>query len=167
MKDTDRPITEIEQQLRRARLAGPSEELKARVLDTARETWKNAPAEMPWRVPLRRFGLSAVAALLIVSSANYVSALMVAPWQAGRPAVARVVATDAEDMPEMLYSPFVQHVLATCGTPAQDGAALLDYLQKVHETLDGAEQDDAAEGSGPAGRESRLSPVGAKIKRYV
>ncbi len=162
MKEAERQFEEFERRLRLVRLAEPSAECKARILGAARETWKNAPAEVPWRIPLRHLGLSAAAAILIVSSANYFSAQAVAPWQAGRPVAARIVAADLEDMPEMPYSPFVRQLIATCGTSARDTSALLDYLQSVQETVNGAEPDEAAEGSGPEEQESLKGKIGIR-----
>jgi hypothetical protein len=152
MRPADGQFDEIEQCLKRARPTGPSAELKARVVGSARETWRQAPADIPWRIPLRHLGISAAAAVLIVSCANYFSAAAVAPWQAGRPGTVRMQATHFEDTPEALYSPFVRHLIATSGTPAQDASALLDYFQSVRKTLEGAEQDEA-NGSGPSERE--------------
>ena len=105
--------------------------------------------------------------MLIVSCANYFSAAAVAPWQAGRPVTIRMEAAIFEDMPEMPYSPFVRHLIATLRMPAHDASVLLDYFQSVRKTLDGAEQDDAADGSGPSEHESRLLPAGSKIDSYV
>ncbi len=167
MRLSDAQFDEIEQCLKRARLAEPAAELKARIVGSARETWTKAPADIPWRIPLRHLAISAAAAVLIVSSANYFSMAAVAPWQAGRPVTARMQAAHLEDMPEMPYSPFVRHLIATSGMPAYDASVLLDYFQSVRKALDGAEQDDAADGSGPGERESRLLPAGAKIDSYV
>jgi hypothetical protein len=162
MKKTNKRFDEIEQQLQKAHLAEPTDELKARILGAARETWKKEPAEVPWRIPLRRLGLSAVAALLIVSCANYFSTQAVAPWQAGRPVAARIVAADLEDTPEMPYNPFVRQLIATCGTSARGTSALLDYLQSVQETVNGVEPDDAAEGPGPEEQESLKGKIGIR-----
>ena len=73
MKAADGPFEEMEQRLRQARLAGPSAELKTRIVGSARETWSKAPADIPWRIPLRHLAVSAAAAVLIVSCANYFS----------------------------------------------------------------------------------------------
>jgi hypothetical protein len=167
MKAADGQFEEIEQRLNQARLAEPSAVLKARIVGSARETWSKAPADIPWRIPLRHLAVSAAAAVLIVSSANYFSAAAVAPWQANRPVTVRVEAAHFEDMPEMPYSPFVRHLIATSGAPGHDASALLNYFQSVRKTLEGAEQDDAADASGPDERESRLLPAGAKIDSYV
>jgi hypothetical protein len=167
MRPADGQFDEIEQRLKQARLAEPSDEFKARVLGSARETWAKAPADIPWRIPLRHLAISAAAAVLIVSSANYFSTAAVAPWQASRPVTIRMEAANSEDMPEMPYSPFVRHLIATSGAPAHDASVLLDYFQNVRKTLDGAEQDEAADGSGPGDQESRLLPAGAKIDSYV
>lgn len=166
MKATDRQFDDIEQYLKQARPAQPSDELKARIIGSAQETWRQAPVDIPWRIPLRHLGLSAAAAVLIVSCANYFSAQAVAPWQAGRPGTIRMEATHFEDTPEMPYSPFVRHLIATSGTPAHDASALLNYFQSVRKTPEGTEQDDAATGPGPGEQESRL-PAGSKISAYV
>ena len=60
----------------------------------------------------------------------------------------------------MPYSPFVRHLIATSGAPAPDASVLLDYFQNVRKTLDGAEQDDAADGSGPEEQESLEGKIG-------
>ena len=166
MKEADNQFDKIEQQLRMARLVEPTDESKARILGAARDTWKKEPAEVPWRIPLRRLGLSAAAALLIVSCADYVSNLMVAPWQAGRPAPARMVAVEWEDEAQIPSNPFVRHLIATCGTSACDVSALLEYLQSIRETVNGTEPDDGADGSGPAVPESQLFPARAKTRLY-
>ncbi len=167
MKAADRQFDEIEQRLKQARLAEPSAELKRahrRFGDEKRGS--KAPADIPWRIPLRHLAVSAAAAVLIVSSADYFSTAAVAPWQASRPVTTRMEAANFEDTPEMPYSPFVRHLIATSGAPAHDASVLLNYFQSVRKTLDGAEQDDAADGSGPDDRESRL-PAGSKIDSYV
>jgi hypothetical protein len=160
MKTADGQFDEIEQRLKRARLVEPSAELKVRVVGSAQETWRQTPADIPWRIPLRHLGISAAAAVLIVSCANYFSTAAVAPWQAGRPGIVRMQAARFEDTPEALYSPFVRHLIATSGTPAQDASALLDYFQSVRKTLEGAEQDEAADGSGPGDPESLEGKMG-------
>lgn len=167
MRKIDEKLNEVERLLKKVRLVEPSEELRAQVVGAARETWEKAPADIPWRVPLRHLGLSAAAAMLIVSCANYYSVRTVAPWQAGRPVAARLASASWEDTPEMPYSPLVRHLIATCGAPASDASALLDYIQSVRKTLEGAEEDDAADGSGPSEHESRLLPAGSKIDSYV
>jgi hypothetical protein len=167
MRPSDAQFDEIEQCLKHARLVEPPAELQARIVGSARETWRQAPAESPWRIPLRHLAISAAAAVLIVSSANYFSMAAVAPWQASRPLTGRMQAANLEDTPEMPYSPFVRRLIATSGAPAHDAAVLLDYLQSVQKTLEGAEQDEAADGSGPGERESRLLPAGAKTNSYV
>lgn len=167
MRPADRQFDEIEHCLKQARLAEPSAELKTRIVGSARETWTKAPADIPWRIPLRHLAISAAAAVLIVSSANYFSRTAVAPWQADRPVTVRTQTANLDDMAEMPYSPFVRRLIATSGVPAHDASILLDYLQTVRKTLEGAEPDEAADGSGPEERESRLLPAGAKIDSYV
>ena len=166
MNEANEQNIKIERLLRKARLAEPSPELKARVLGAGREAWREAPADASWRIGLRRLGVSAAAAAVIVSSANYLSSQAVAPWQAGPAVAAQMEPANFEDMPESPYSPFVRHLLATDRSPAQNAAALLDYVEKVRETLNGTEPDDAAERSGPDDRESRLFPAGTKIDLY-
>ncbi len=166
MKTPDQQFGEIEQRLKQARLVEPSAELKQRTIGAAKEAWKKAPADIPWQVPLRHLAVSAAAAVLIVSCANYFSSAAVAPWQAGRPGTVRMQTARFENMPGMPYSPFVRHLIATSGAPAHDAAVLLNYFQNVRKTLNGAESDDTTDGSGPGERESRL-PAGSKIDSYV
>ena len=167
MKATDRQFDEMEQRLKQARLAKLSDELKARIVGSARQTWRTAPADIPWRIPLRRLAISAAAAVLIVSCANYFSSAAVAPWQADRPGTVRMQAAHSQDTPEMPYSPFVRNLIATSGTPTYDASALLDYFQNARRTLDGAEPDEATDGSGPGERESRLLPAGSRIDTHA
>jgi hypothetical protein len=154
MKKTDKKLEEVEHLLRKVRLAEPPAELKARIVGTAEKAWKETPADILWRIPLRHLGLSTAAAVLIVSCANYFSARAVAPWQADRPVAARLQAADFEDMPEGPYRPFVRDLLALGRSPAQSAAALLDYVQKVRATLSGAEQEEGADRPGPNEHES-------------
>ena len=166
MNEADEKGIEIERFLKKARLAEPSSEVKARVIGAAKEAWSEAPADASWRIGLRRLAISAAAAVVLVSSANYFSGQAVARWQAGPVVAAKMAPANFEDMPESPYSPFVMHLMATGRSPAQNAAALLDYVEKVRETLNGAEQDDAAERSGSGEHESRLLPVGSKIDLY-
>ena len=159
MNETDEQNIEIERLLKKARLAEPSPELKARVIGAARKAWSETPADASWRIGLRRLGVSAAAAVVIVSSANYFSGQAVAPWQAGPVVTAKMAPADFEDMPEAPYSPFVRHLIAMGRSPAQNAAALLDYVEKVRETLRGAEQDDTMERPGPTGQKSWLLPA--------
>ena len=184
MNRSDKRFEEIERRLLRVRLAEPPAELKMRIVGAAEKAWQEAPADIPWRIPLRHLGLSAAAAVLIVSGANYFSVQAVAPWQADRLAAAPPAYAEgspssnhggdahdteeagSEDMPEVLYSPFVRNLLALGQSPAQNVAALLDYMQSVRKALNSTEQDDAAEGSGPGKHESRLPPAGTIIDWY-
>jgi len=75
----------MERLLKKARLAEPSAEFKARITRAAKEAWNEPPVEMPWRIGLRRLAVSAAAAVLMISSANYYSIWSVARWQAGPP----------------------------------------------------------------------------------
>ncbi len=60
----------------------------------------------------------------------------------------------------MPYSPFVRNLLAMGRSPAQNAAALLDYVEKVRATLNGAEQEEAVERPGPDEHESLKGNIG-------
>ena len=158
---------EVEQLLRKVRLAEPSAELKSQIVGTAREMWEKAPADIPWRIPLRHLAVSVAAAVLIVWFADYYSLQAVTPWQANRPVAPRMqMAADAEDLTEMPYNPFVRHLMAAGRAPASEATALLNYVQRVRDTLNGAGQEETTESPNPGGPESRLVPVGSKIVLY-
>ena len=160
MSKTNHDNHEIEQVLRKVRPTEPSAELRERVVSASRKAWKETPAEIPWQIPFRRLAISAAAAVLIVSCANLFSRQAVVRWRADRPAVARVPTAEFDEMWEVPYSPFVQHLVAVRRSSERDPSALSDYFERLRGAFDETEpQMDDADGSGPTGSRSRLIPT--------
>jgi len=147
MKEENREDGEIERLLAKARPAEPSGELKAQVIGAARDVWKETPAEDAWRIGLRRLAVSAAAALLIVSSANYFSNRAVSRWHPGRPVATRMSSADFEDMLETPYGPFMRHLVAMRKSSTPNPSALRDYVDGLRETLGGTEENPAERGT--------------------
>jgi hypothetical protein len=167
MNKVDPENNDIERLLRKVRPAEPSAELKARITGAAQEAWKEAPAETPWRIGLRRLALSAAAAILIVYGADSFSTRSVARWQAGPLIAAQMTPADLEDVPEAPYGPFVRHLMAIRQSSGRDPVTLLHYLERMQESLRGLEQDDAPDGPDATERRSRLVPVPSDIGWHV
>jgi hypothetical protein len=163
MKEADQRREEIERRLQKARLEGPSAELRTRTVSAMRETWKKAPADIPWRIPLRRLGLAAAAAVLLVSCTNSYSVWSVARWQAGPRVAVKMIATDFEEAPEVPYGPFVQHLLAVRRSSARNSAILLQYAERWRDSAEGAELPEGTEEPDTVERRSRLVPVASDI----
>jgi len=151
----------IERLLKRARLAEPSADLRSRVVGAMKDAWQEAPPEVPWQIPLRRLGLSAAAAVLLISGANYYSTWSVAHWHAGPRLAARMTAADFDDTPEIPYGPFVQHLIAVRRSSARDSALLLQYVGRSHDPGDGLEGIETTDEPDTLERRSRLVPVGS------
>jgi hypothetical protein len=158
MNETDRENNEIECLLRRAKLPEPSAELKERVTSAARHAWDQAAPDVPWQVPVRRLLVSAAAAVLMISLANYCGDHVSAGRQSREsPAVAEVP-SDLGNWPEMPYSTLVRH-LAMTNKPVHNPAAFLEYMEKLREILDESEPTEAPAPRAPVEHRSRLLPT--------
>jgi hypothetical protein len=148
MKEMNRESNEVEQRLKRARLAEPSAELKARIVGAARETWAKAPADIPWRIPLRHLALSTAAAVLIMALANLYGDQLSAPRLHPRPSV---VCRETVDLDTLAEVPVDCRIVGYAHSPPSMFAqwesvgtahpTLLDYAGQVRQTLKETEQD--------------------------
>ncbi len=173
MSTTDEQHSRIEHLLKRARPPGPSVELRERVLGAARKAWKEAPAEVPWQIPLRRLAMSAAAAIVIVSSTNCFSEHAVSQWRADRPAVARAPlakapTSDSDETWEEPYGPFMQHLIAVRRCPARDPLAVIDSLDRLREAFQNTRQgiEEVDESDSP-GFKSGRTPAGSDCRRHA
>ncbi len=157
---------EIERLLRKARLAEPSAEFKERVIRAAGRAWNEAPARAPWRIGVGRLVGAAVAAVLIVSFANYLSERVLAPWQHRGPVAVSVSSSDLDEFFELSYGPLVGQIAAARAAVGDEAFAPFDYMEKVRETLAETEQGDASDTLTPAGGRSRLLPARPDFYRY-
>jgi len=159
MNETDRDNHEVEQLLRKVRPVEPSAEARQRITGAAREAWNESGAGRTWRIAFRRLGVSAAAAVVMISIAEYASYRAVAPWQScGPPAVARVEIEEIEEWPEMPRSPALRQLVATRRPAGPDAATLLDYMERMRETLSETEQGRSPKAPAPTNGRSGLLP---------
>jgi hypothetical protein len=158
MSETGRNNNEIERLLRRAKLPEPSAELKERVTSAARKAWNEASPDIPWQVPVRQLAISAAAAMLMVSLANYYGDHMLTGWQPNGSASAVEEPSDSGDWPQTPYSSLVRH-LAMMNKPVRNPSALLEYMEKLREILGEREPPEVPDPGAPAGHRSRLLPT--------
>lgn len=158
MNETGRDNNEIERLLRRAKLPEPSAELKERVTSAAKKAWDQAAPDIPWQVPFRRLAISAAAAVLMISLANYCGDHVFASQQSHRLAAATEESPDLGDWPQMPYSSLVRHPAMT-NKPLRNPSAPLEYMEKLREILDESEPPEVPDPGAPAGHRSRLLPT--------
>jgi hypothetical protein len=154
MNETSKENDDVERLLRRARLPEPSAELKERVTSAARRAWDQAAPDIPWQVPVRRLGVAAAAAMLMVTLANYCGDSVPADRQS------HGFTTTTEEPPDLgdwlqPYSPIARHLAMTSKSP-RNPAALLEYMAKVREFLGEDEHGEAPDAATPVERRSRL-----------
>ena len=158
MNETSRENQEIERLLRRAKLPEPSAELKERVITAARQAWGQTTPDIPWQIPIRRLVVSAAAAVLMVSLANYCGDHACAGWQSNGSTAAAEEPADSGDWPEMSYSPLVRH-LTTINRPVRSPATLLEYMEKLREILGESDPGEAPDAGAPVEYKSHLLPM--------
>ncbi len=173
MSTTDEQYDKTERLLKRVQPLEPSDELRERIMDAARKAWKETPAEVPWQIPLRRLAMSAAAAIVIVSSANYFSNRAVGRWRADQPVVAsvplaKVPPGDSDETWEEPYGPFMQHLVAVRRSPARDPQAVIDSLDKLREMFQDTPQniDEVDESDSPGFKSGRM-PAGSDCRWHA
>jgi len=160
MNEKDLENDKIEHLLRRAHIPEPSPLLKERITTEARKVWNQTSLELPWQIPLRRLVASAAAAVFIISIANFSSYLALKKWRPGDVQATREQLPDLETLPEMLYSPFVRHLVSVNRRPSiTDASALRDYAERVRQALQETQQNGASNEQVPNGGRSRLLPI--------
>jgi hypothetical protein len=159
MNETSRDNSEIERLLRRAKLPEPSAKLKERVTSAARKAWDQAVPDVPWQIAIRRLAMSAAAAVLMVSVADYCADRVLAGRQPHGLAAAIEEPRDLGDWPEMPYSPLVRHLAMTNKSSARNLATLLEYVAKIRQILDESDPGEAPDAGAPVEYKSRLLPT--------
>lgn len=156
MTEMDRENNEIERLLRRAKLSEPSAELKERVTSAARKAWAEAAPDVPWQIPVRRLMVSAAAAVLMVSLANYWADRVPAGRQSHGFAADTEEARELDDWLQMPCSRLVRHLgnKASACSPA----TLREHMEKVRQILDESESPSRPDAV-PVERRSRFLPA--------
>lgn len=139
MNEQDQANNETERLLGKTRLAGPSPRLKAQITEAARNTWRQTQGDVHWIIPLRRLGLSAAAAVLIVLLADYVSEQAVTQHRPGA-VPARRELPDLDILPKAPYGALVKYPVMAIRKPSRnDTSALREYSRRMQELLDEAQ----------------------------
>ncbi|MBN2134030.1 MAG: hypothetical protein JW741_31290 [Sedimentisphaerales bacterium] len=157
----------VERLLQAARPGAPIGQLKARVTKAAREAWREGPADVPWRVPLRRLAVSAAAAALIVSLANLAADRSLMRGRAGGARVAQRETVDLEGVPEEVYGSVARRLLAAnLRAPQAVGARLEEYREQMRQVLEEAQENGVANPPRAPNGRSRLLPVPSASEAY-
>jgi len=157
----------VERLLQAARLSEPSGQLKDRVTGAAREAWRQGAADVPWRVPLRRVAVSAVAAALIVSLANLAADVSVVRGQTEAARVAHREVAELEAVPEEVYGSVTRRLLAANFRAYEAAAERLEqYRQQMRQVLDEAQENGVTNPPRAPNGRSRLLPVPSASEAY-
>jgi len=162
MSETGRENHEIERFLRRAKLAEPSAELKERVTRAARQAWDQTAQDVPWQVPIRRLALSAAAAVLMISLANYYGDHARAGRESPGSAATVEEMSDVGDGEQVPYSTLVRHLTMT-NRSVRNPAALVDYMEKLREMLRENEPPETPDSGAGIDYRSRLLPTQSRF----
>ncbi len=161
-QNDDHEHADTERLLRRVRPTEPSTQLKALVLQTAREAWPGASTNIPWQIPIRRLALSAVAATVLISLAN-----LYADHASGHEPAAIPIAEHVEPCdPEVMTVPnasSIRYVVTTVRSIPTDASILSNHLEEVRETLGATERDEKSDGPDPIERRSRLHQIPSSL----
>jgi hypothetical protein len=150
----------LEHLLRRAYIPEPSPLLKERITTEARKEWNQTSVEMPWQIPVKRLVASAVAAVFIISIANFSSSHSLKKWRPGDVRVTREQLPDLETLSEMPYSLFVRHLVSVNRRASMTNAsALRNYVERMRQILKETQQNGASNEQVPDGGRSRLLPA--------
>jgi hypothetical protein len=157
MNEIDRENNEIEHLLRRAKLPEPPAELKERAIRAARKAWNEAAPDVPWHIPIRRLAISAAAAVLMISLANYCADRVAVAQQSHEFAVSTVETPELDDWLQMPRSRLVRHLGSKASVYSP--ATLRERMEKVRQMLDGSESTEPPDAGAPLEQRSRLLPA--------
>ncbi len=125
MKDKRIDNEPLEDFLRKAHLPEASPELKQRIVAEARRAWKQTSERVSWRIPFRRLGAAAAAAVLIIWLTNYSSDRALDKWRSWEAFAVELLPGELETLPGMPYSPFAKHLATVSRKPSGIGASAL------------------------------------------
>jgi hypothetical protein len=168
MNGTDAEKDRIERLMKAACLPGPSDALKARVMEATQNAWRRDSIDIPARILLRRLVASAAAAVIVIALANRYSDRAVSPWQTGSVAVAIQEPFDLEALLESPHPVAGQHLIRLRGRQpsAIDASTLRGHVERVREILNETQGDGDSKSSTPGGARSRMVPTRPGFNSY-
>ncbi len=157
MSELNEEHVECERILRRARASDPSDELRSRIAQAAREAWRDTVPSVPWQVPVGRLVASTMAATIVISLANLYGDHASTNRPAPEPTAEHAEPCDLDVMTEP--NPSLVRYAVMAGSPAQpDASALFKYVKRARETLREIEHNETPDEPNPVERRSRLLP---------
>lgn len=156
MSEKDHSHEQIERLLKQARPAGPSESLKARVTEAARAAWEQAPAEVPWQIPVWRLLVSAAAAAIIIALGNQFGDFARPGAMSGPIAAADVSNPELEELVETVYGPSRIRLVARRRRLDIPETTLRARAESIEQMLDEMDNKGAQGQSTPSGGRSWL-----------
>jgi hypothetical protein len=157
---------ETERLLKNVRPVEPSAPLKERVVGAAHQAWHENATDTPWRIALGRLAAAAVAAIFIVSCANYLSNRAIAPWRSQSPTAVNTQRGSVEEFPEISFGPLLGRVAALQSTTGREVSAALAHREELQEMLIETEPDGPADTPAPTEGRSRMLPARPGFYHY-
>lgn len=157
MNEPKQEHDKIERLLEASRVAGPSESLKERVTGAARAAWEQAPAEVPWQIPVWRLLVSAAAAAIIIACGNHLGDITLHETPSSGPAAAGVANPELEELAQTIYGSARNRLGAGRRRgPESQEATLRDRIESVQQILDEMENNGVYGQPTRSGGRSRL-----------
>ena len=166
MNKRNKADNETERLLAKTRLAEPSRQLKEQITEAARNAWRETRGDVHWMIALRRLGLSAAAAVLIVLLADYVSEQVVTKHHRGDVSVRREL-PDLDALPEAPYGALARYHVMAIRKPSRNGtSALREYSRRMQELLDEAQHHGVSDPPDSIDGSSHVLPVQPRLASY-
>ena len=167
MSETDLDRDKIERLMKAARLPGPSDALKARVIEATQKVWRRDSIDIPARILLRRLVASAAAAVIVVALADRYSDRTVPPWRPGDIAAAYQEPFELEVFLESPHSAATPHRRVRGRQPAAiDASALRGHVERFREILSETLGDGEMRSSTSIEGRSRMIPTRPDFDLY-
>ena len=157
MKGENNENEQLENLLCKAYVSDASTELRERITAQARKAWNQTPAEVSWRIPLRRLVSAAAAAVIVVWVTDYSSDRALQRWRSGESFATHRWPAGLDALSEIAYGRFARQLAIVSRKPSRIGAAaLLEHVETVRRAIDESRQNGTPDSAAPAGGSSRL-----------
>jgi hypothetical protein len=127
-------LQSYEERLKKLRLIEPSKQLKEKVTHAAMSVWHQETMDVAWWIPVRRLGIAAAAALILVSLANYAGDQAGMKWQIADKVRVSEPVSDLDEAGDATDVVLVRHL--TVPPLPIDMAAVREYQEQIRQMLD-------------------------------
>lgn len=167
MSQTNPDRDKIERLMKAARLPGPSDALKTRVIEATQKAWRRDSIDIPVRILLRRLVASVAAAVIVVALADRYGNRAMSAWQPGDLAAVHQKSADLQTLLESTHSiaalPLRHRERQSSSI---DASTLRGHLERVREILDEAQGDPDSKSSTSVGGQSGMIPTRPDFDLY-